>query len=108
LNGLLVKWLVKAVAVVLSVQSAARGGEGRVTAFWSKQVYACEGRHPACGVGKQVSCVTWIVWAAGALARPLTPSHPPYRLSKLWFSSYTTTMCLIDPSLFPPPSPANA
>ena len=30
---------------------------------------------------------TWVVCAASALPRPLTPSQLPYRLSKLWFSS---------------------
>src|SRR3954449_7034125 len=30
---------------------------------------------------------TCVFCAAVALARPFTPSQPPYRLSKLWFSS---------------------
>src|SRR3954469_10710983 len=47
----------------------------RFTSFWRRHVYA-------------VPCwSTCVVWAASAFFRPFTPSHPPYRLSKLWFSS---------------------
>src|SRR5438874_943027 len=75
LKGVLRKWLVKVVLVVVSVQSAGSGGDVRLTSFCSKQWYGA----PACPI-----CV---VWPASALARPLTASQPPYRLSKLWFSS---------------------
>src|SRR5689334_24463556 len=62
-------------AVVVSVHVAASGdGDVNFTSFCFRQVY---GFPP---------CPTWAVWAASALARPLTPSQPPKRLSKLWFS----------------------
>src|SRR5207302_2677206 len=62
LKGVLRKWLVKVVLVVVSVQSAASGGDVRLTSFCSKQWYGS----PACPI--------WVVWPASALARPFTAS----------------------------------
>src|SRR5438067_508205 len=68
LNGWLVKWLVKVVPVVESVQSGP-GADTRFTSFCIKQVYA--------GGGDVLLCITWVVCAASAAARPFTPSQPP-------------------------------
>src|SRR5215831_3175241 len=75
-NGAFVKWLVNAppvLPVVESLHSALSGGEVRFTSSCLRQEYA----FPA--------WLTCVVCAASALARPFTPSQPPYRLSKLWF-----------------------
>ena len=77
-KGLLVKWLVTPCAV--SEQSAGCGGLVRFTSFCSRQEYLVP------------SWATWAVCAAVAFARPSTrrpptEPHPPYRLSKEWFSS---------------------
>jgi hypothetical protein len=70
-----VKALANDVPVVVSVHVVASGdGDVNFTSFCFRQLYGT----PA--------CVTCVVWAASALARPLTPSQPPKRLSKLWFS----------------------
>ncbi len=74
-NGAFGKWLLNAVPVLVSVQSAGCGGDVRLTSFCSRQLY----RSPFWPI--------WFVRAASAFARPFTPSQPPYRLSKLWFSS---------------------
>ena len=74
-NGAFGKWLVNGVPVEVSVQSPGSGGDVRLTSFCSRQVYSS----PFCAI--------WFVCASGASARPFTPSQPPYRLSKLWFSS---------------------
>src|SRR5437764_11076271 len=59
-NGAFTKWLVKGVAVVVSVQSAGSGGDVRLTSFCIRHVYAV----PPCPI--------WAVCAASACARPLT------------------------------------
>jgi hypothetical protein len=64
-NGSLVKWLSNGVAVVVSWQVALRGGVARLTSSCSRHVKGV----PA--------WLTWVVCAASALARPLTPSQPP-------------------------------
>ena len=77
-NGAFVNALVNGPPVVPAVESehvAASGGLVRFTSSCLRQVYA----FPA--------WLTCVVCAASALARPFTPSQPPYRLSKLWFSS---------------------
>ena len=73
-NGRLRKWLENSVPVVVSVHRADRGGEVRLTSFWSRHWYGV----PA--------WLTWVVLDRGASRRPRTRSHMPYRLSKLWFS----------------------
>ncbi len=58
-------------------QVAASGvGELRLTSFWGRQ---------ASGVPSAATCVTCPELVAAE--SPLTPSQPPNRLSKLWFSS---------------------
>ena len=74
-KGAFANALVKVVAVVLSVQVEGSGGDVRLTSFCRRQ---------ANGVP---AWFTWTVWTGSAALRPLTPSHPPYRLSKLWVSS---------------------
>jgi len=78
-NGAFPKWLTKlppGVPGVVSVHVVVSGlGAWRFASFCFRQVYAL----PA--------SLTCVVCAVSALARPLTPSQPPYRLSKLWFSS---------------------
>src|SRR5690242_12725917 len=67
-KGAFAKRLVKAVFAgvpVVSAQVADRGGEVRLTSFWSKQLYVVP------------FCLTWTVCAALAFVRPLTPSQPP-------------------------------
>src|SRR6059058_5807219 len=72
-NGPFRKWLVNVVPVVASVHVA--GSAARLTSFCIRHVYGW----PA--------SLTWVFFSAGAVVRPRTPSQPPYRLSKLWFSS---------------------
>jgi hypothetical protein len=67
--------LVNVVPVVESVHVAASGGDVRLTSSCFRHVN---------GVPFWLTCV---FSAAVAFALPFTPSHPPYRLSKLWFSS---------------------
>ena len=78
-NGSFAKWLAKlppGVPGVESVHVAVSGlGACRFASFCLRQLYAL----PA--------SFTCVVCAASAFERPLTPSQPPYRLSKLWFSS---------------------
>src|SRR3954470_24796353 len=83
-NGWLAKWLFDAIPVVVaSTQSADSGGVMRLGSFWPRHLNG-------------TPCwFTWVRVASEALAIPLTPSHEPYRLSKLWFSSKMTTMCLM-------------
>src|SRR4029453_8452419 len=50
-NGRLRKWLENGVAVVVSVQRTDRGGEGRLTSFWSRHAEGV----PA-----------WLTWGGGA------------------------------------------
>src|SRR3954451_20358871 len=75
-NGAFPKWLVNGppggpgVASLHVCESAAR-----LTSFCFRQLYVL----PA--------WLTCFVWVASAFDRPFTPSQPPYRLSKLWFSS---------------------
>src|SRR5262249_4485625 len=74
-NGAFVNALVNDGVTVESVHVAASGGDVRLTSSCCRQLNA---------VPLWFTCV---VCAASALARPLTPSQPPNRLSKLWFSS---------------------
>src|SRR5580765_1001812 len=74
-KGALVKWLENGAPVLVSVQSDGCGGDVRFTSFCSRQLY----RRPFWPI--------WFVRAASAFERPFTPSQPPYKLSKLWFSS---------------------
>jgi hypothetical protein len=70
-NGAFAKWLVNEEPVVVSVHSVPSGGEARFTSTWRRHVN---------GVPAWLTCV---VWAGVAVVSPLTPSQPPYRLSKL-------------------------
>jgi hypothetical protein len=81
-NHQLPKWLGNGVAVVVSVHVVLSGAAGlagdcacRFTSSWYRHWN-----------GTPFS-FTWSVCAGSAFSRPLTPSQPPYRLSKLWFSS---------------------
>ncbi len=51
----------------------------RFASSWYRHSYGANELGPVCP-----SCV---VCAASASERPRVPSQPPYRLSKLWFSS---------------------
>ena len=73
-----VKWLENGPPVVPAVESlhtTESGGDVRFTSSCFRHEYAT----PA--------WLTCVVCAASAFARPFTFSHPPKRLSKLWFSS---------------------
>ena len=64
-NGALVKWLVNAVGVVVSVQRDDSGGEVRLTSSCCRQAYGV----PA--------WLTWRVCAGSAVRSPRTPSQRP-------------------------------
>jgi len=60
---------------LVALQLAVSGGTVRLTSFCGRQASGA----PAWS--------TWVVCAWSAFDSPSTPSQPPYRLSKLWFSS---------------------
>ena len=75
LNGELVKSLLNGLPLASVPEHATGcGGDVRFTSFCSRQVYAVP-FIPIC-----------VICAEVAPERPFTPSQPPYRLSKLWFS----------------------
>src|SRR2546421_3248499 len=80
LKGVLRKWLVKVVLVVVSVQSAGSGGDVRLTSFCSKQWY---GGPPRPNFG---------FFAPPAFAPPLPPPPTPQRVLEPLFSPPITTM----------------
>ena len=75
-NGWFRKWLAYAMPFgVVLLQTLESGGVVRFTSSWNRHEY---------GTPFWSTCVTC---DPVAFWGPFTPSQPPYRLSKLWFSS---------------------